>query len=264
MNKATIQNSLDKNRYQKITDKILSQIQSDIDSGKEKPSLLLHACCAPCSSYVLEYLSKYFAITIFYYNPNIHPETEYTRRLNELKAFLPEFAPDKDIKLVEAPYNTAEFFSAVRTEQEPALVTEPERGERCRRCYELRMKRAFEYACEHGFDWFTTTLSISPYKDADKINQIGAALSNATHATAAVAVDGACSGAASNDSARDAGHGASVESARPQFLTSDFKKRGGFLRSLELSKEYNLYRQDYCGCIYSKQNMLKNTQEVDN
>ncbi|MCR5613018.1 epoxyqueuosine reductase QueH [Treponema sp.] len=262
MNKATIQNSLDKNRYQKITDKILSQIQSDIDSGKEKPSLLLHACCAPCSSYVLEYLSKYFAITIFYYNPNIHPETEYTRRLNELKAFLPEFAPDKDIKLVEAPYNTAEFFSAVRTEQEPALVTESERGERCRRCYELRMKRAFEYASEHGFDWFTTTLSISPYKDADKINQIGAALSDASardaghgasNDSAAGFVDGACSGAASNE-----------QSARPQFLTSDFKKRGGFLRSLELSKEYNLYRQDYCGCIYSKQNMLKNTQEVDN
>lgn len=253
MNKATIQNSLDKNRYQKITDKMLSQIQSDIDSGKPKPSLLLHACCAPCSSYVLEYLSKYFAITIFYYNPNIHPETEYTRRLNELKSFLPEFAPDKDIKLVEAPYNTAEFFSAVRTEQEPALATEPERGERCRRCYELRMKRAFEYAHEHGFDWFTTTLSISPYKDADKINQIGAALSNATHGASVESVDGACSGATSDE-----------QSARPQFLTSDFKKRGGFLRSLELSKEYNLYRQDYCGCIYSKQNMLKNTQEVDN
>lgn len=169
----------------------------------------------------------YFNITIFYYNPNIHPDTEYQRRLNELKKFLNDFDKEKRITLVEKPYNTDDYFSAVNTENEPSLKTENERGERCRRCYKFRLEKAYEYAAKNNFAWFTTTLSISPYKDADKINQIGKQLES--------------------------------NNLGPLFLTSDFKKRGGFLRSLELSKEYGLYRQDYCGCIFSKQNMVKHT-----
>ena len=214
--------SMEKINYQKELDKILSSIDKT-----RRPSLLLHACCAPCSSYTLEYLMDYFNITIFYYNPNIHPDTEYQRRLNELKKFLNDFDKEKRITLVEQPYNTDDYFSAVNTENEPSLKTENERGERCRRCYKFRLEKAYEYAAKNNFAWFTTTLSISPYKDADKINQIGKQLES--------------------------------NNLGPLFLTSDFKKRGGFLRSLELSKEYGLYRQDYCGCIFSKQNMVKHT-----
>lgn len=219
--------SMEKINYQKELDKILSSIDKT-----RRPSLLLHACCAPCSSYTLEYLMDYFNITIFYYNPNIHPDTEYHRRLNELKKFLNDFDKEKRITLVEQPYNTDDYFSAVNTENEPSLKTEEERGERCRRCYKFRLEKAYEYAAKNNFTWFTTTLSISPYKDADKINQIGKELES--------------------------------NNLGPLFLTSDFKKRDGFLRSLELSKEYGLYRQDYCGCIFSKQNMVKHTQEADN
>lgn len=176
---------------------------------------------------------KYFDIHIFYYNPNIHPETEYTRRLCELKNFLPAFDKDHKVSLVEQPYETQDFFAAVNTENEPELKTEPEKGERCRRCYKFRMEKAYEYAVSNKFDWFTTTLSISPFKDADKINVIGQDLQNQN-------ADG------------------------PKFLTSDFKKKGGFKRSLQLSTEYGLYRQDYCGCIFSKQNMGKMLKSTDN
>lgn len=215
--------------YQIQLDRILSSLPSE----GPKPRLLLHACCAPCSSYVLEYLMKYFDIHIFYYNPNIHPETEYTRRLCELKNFLPAFDKDHKVSLVEQPYETQDFFAAVNTENEPELKTEPEKGERCRRCYKFRMEKAYEYAVSNKFDWFTTTLSISPFKDADKINVIGQDLQNQN-------ADG------------------------PKFLTSDFKKKGGFKRSLQLSTEYGLYRQDYCGCIFSKQNMGKMLKSTDN
>ncbi len=190
---------------------------------RQKPRLLLHACCAPCSSYTLEYLLKHFDITIFYYNPNIHPAEEYKRRLNELENFLPRFLEKQGgarALLKEAAYEPKEFFDAVQAERDN-LQTEPERGERCRRCYQLRMERAYEYARQNNFDWFTTTLSISPHKDAQKINEIGRALEE-----------------------RDG----------PKFLYSDFKKKNGYKRSLELSKEYGLYRQDYCGCQYSKAN----------
>lgn len=197
----------------------LSRIQTNLDAGHPKPTLLLHACCAPCSSFVLEFLSAYFDITIYYYNPNIHPEQEYTRRLEELKTFITKLPQSPD--LVETDYDVSDYFAAVKTDSEPELQTEAERGERCRRCYEFRMSRAYEYACNNHFDYFTTTLSISPHKDAAKINEIGMQLEKS--------------------------HGST-------YLYADFKKKNGYLRSLELSKEYGLYRQDYCGCIFSKQN----------
>lgn len=188
----------------------------------ERPSLLLHACCAPCSSYVIEYLSSFFEITILYYNPNIYPQEEYFRRLAELKKFLPNFPPalQNKVKFVEQNYNPQDFYDSIKIKQEPQLAFEAEKGERCRRCYEFRMKKAYNYACENNFDYFCTTLSISPFKDAEKINTLG------------------------NE----------ICTKKTKWLTSDFKKKGGFKRSLELSKEYNLYRQQYCGCIYSKNN----------
>lgn len=176
---------------------------------------------------------KFFDITIYYYNPNIHPEAEYTRRLNELKTFLPKFDKDKLTCLYEENYDPKEFFKAVNTEIDTELKTEGEKGERCRRCYKFRMEKAYDYAIKNNFDWFTTTLSISPFKDAEKINIIGKELE-------------------------------SRNSTGTKFLTSDFKKKGGFKRSLELSEEYGLYRQDYCGCIFSKQNMGNFTNLADN
>ena len=214
-----------KRNYQSELDGILDRISAEERAGAPaaKPSLLLHACCAPCSSYVIEYLASYFDISIYYYNPNIHPQKEYERRLHELENFLPQFPPalENRVRLIRADYDVREFEEAVRVAENPELASEAERGERCRRCYELRMKRAYEYARAHSFDWFTTTLSISPFKDADKINGIGAMLE---------------------------------ASGCPRFLTSDFKKRNGFKRSLEISKEYGMYRQDYCGCKYSLEN----------
>ena len=244
---------MEKINYQKKLDDILSFLSSG--GICEKPRLLLHACCAPCSSYVIEYLASYFDITIYYYNPNIHPDTEYFRRLNELKTFLGKI-PQK-VNLIETDYDPEEFFTATNTRVETALQTEPERGERCRRCYLFRMKKAYEFACKNGFDWFTTTLSISPYKDADKINTIGSQL----ELTAAKNVT---SQLGDNSNTDITSQPADSNSIYTKFLTSDFKKKGGFLRSLELSKEYGLYRQDYCGCIFSKQNIEKTRKQVDN
>ncbi len=219
-----------KRDYQKELDTILQQLSSSQQNKLTKPTLLLHACCAPCSSYVIEYLSSIFNITIYYYNPNIHPQEEYERRLNELKKFLTQFPPaiKNQVKLVIAEYNIKDYFNATNVLLEPNLQTEPEKGERCRRCYEFRMRRAYQYACLHNFDWFTTTLSISPHKDADKINAIGDSLQTTQN------LQPVC---------------------KTKFLTSNFKKRGGFLRSTQISSEYGLWRQDYCGCVYSKQNM---------
>ena len=206
------------NNFQKELDLILSKINT-----ANKPKLLLHACCGPCSSYVLEYLYKYFQITVFYYNPNIYPQKEYTRRLEELKNLYLKFPPalEGKIQVIEETYNPDDFYEAVKTKKEPELATEKERGERCRRCYEFRLKKAFDYAKKNNFDYFCTTLSISPFKDAEKLNVIGKELEKE---------DG------------------------PKWLVSDFKKKGGFKRSLEISSEYGLYRQDYCGCIYSLKN----------
>lgn len=176
-----------------------------------RPKLLLHACCAPCSSATLERLSAHFNLTILYYNPNIYPPEEYHRREAELERFVEQAGYHYPV--VELPYDPQEFYTAVQ-----GLEQEPERGSRCTVCYRLRMRRAAQYAAEHGFDWFTTTLSISPHKDARRINEIGQQLE---------------------------------EEFGVKHLPSDFKKHNGYLRSLQLSEEYGLYRQDYCGCEFS-------------
>lgn len=219
-----------KTDYHKQLDAIIETIKD----SKIKPTLLLHACCAPCSSYVIEYLAKYFDISIYYYNPNIHPETEYTRRLNELVDFLPKFseAINNSVKLIKAPYDPEDYFKATNVKFEPELQTEEERGERCHRCYKLRLEKTQNYAKQNNFDWYTTTLSISPYKDAEKINTIGMELDN---------ISLPC-------------ENTNTRPSSPKYLPADFKKNSGFLRSTQISKEYNLWRQDYCGCIYSKQN----------
>ena len=220
---------MQKTDYQKQLDEILKNLEQNTNG--RKPTLLLHVCCAPCSSYVIEYLSGYFAITIFYYNPNIHPRSEYERRLAELKKFLTQFPPalQNAVNLIVADYNPEDYFTQTNVRSETILQTEPEKGERCRRCYAFRMKKAWEYACKQQFNWFTTTLSISPHKDAEKINAIGIELESSKKKT--------------NDS---------FSSCLTQFLPANFKKKGGFLRSTELSAEYGLWRQDYCGCVYSQ------------
>ena len=206
-----------KQDHQKQLDDLLQTISS---SGK-KPTLLLHACCGPCSSYVLEYLCSHFEITVLFYNPNIYPAEEYERRLQELLNFYKRFVPAENVRVIQAPYDPEEFYTAVGTRENPELAKEPERGERCHRCYELRLRYTYDYAAAHNFDYFCTTLSISPFKDADMINEIGF------------------------------GPPALRQAQGPQWLPSDFKKKNGFKRSLELSSEYGLYRQEYCGCVYS-------------
>lgn len=230
-----------KSIFQRKLDEILTNFDENSSKNGKKPSLLLHACCAPCSSYVLEYLAKYFEITILYYNPNIYPEEEYRRRLGELEDFLPRFTPavDAKVKIVKDSYEPAEFYEAVGTDKEPELAREPEKGERCRRCYQLRLRRAYAYASAHKFDYFCTTLSISPFKDAEKINEIGERL-------AAGEQGETCDGWETCE-----GEG---KTSGPRWLPSDFKKKSGFLRSLQLSEEYGLYRQQYCGCVFSKEN----------
>ncbi len=193
--------------YQKKMEEIISSL-------KAKPKLLLHACCAPCSSYVIECLSNCFEITIYYYNPNIYPDSEYKRRLQELKRFLNEYITDNKIELIETTYDPNEYYNIVK-----GIENLGERSLRCKKCYEFRMKKAAIYAKENNFDYFTTTLSISPYKNSAWINEIGGKLESELGI---------------------------------KYLYSDFKKKNGYKRSLELSKKYNLYRQDYCGCIYSK------------
>ncbi len=227
---------MQKINYQKLLDNVIAEIESQ--PQKEKPSLLLHACCGPCSSYVLEYLAKYFQITVYYYNPNIYPPEEYQRRLEELKNLYTRFPPalENKVSVIEADYNPEDFYTAVGTRQDPQLAEEPEKGERCRRCYHFRLENSFNYACKNHFDYFCTTLSISPFKDSEKINQEGAAL-YAQYAAQADCPTAPC----------------------PKWLYSDFKKKGGFKRSLELSQEYNLYRQQYCGCVYSYRKSLRNS-----
>ncbi len=191
------------------------KLDSILKENKDKtPTLLLHSCCAPCSSYVLEYLTNYFYITILFYNPNISSKEEYDKRLNELKRLVEKLPHSNKIEIVEARYEPKEFIDIAK-----GLETLPEGGERCFKCYRLRLEEAAKYAKDNNYDFFTTTLSISPHKNADKLNEIGEELQNIYQIN---------------------------------YLYADFKKKGGYQRSIELSRKYNLYRQDFCGCIYSK------------
>ena len=201
---------MNKRNYQKELEKLIDQEQKD----NKIPSLFLHSCCAPCSSYVLEYLSKYFNITVFYYNPNIYPEEEYRKRVHEITRLVNSMEFEHPVKLIEGYYDPQEFFQMAK-----GLEDIPEGGERCFKCYRLRMEEAAKLAEEGGYDYFTTTLSISPLKNAAKINEIGEELAEIYHV---------------------------------QHLPSDFKKKNGYKRSIELSHEYDLYRQNYCGCVYSR------------
>ncbi len=196
--------------YQKILDKT---IEHHVSKG-ETPSLLLHACCAPCSSYVLEYLSQFFKITLFYYNPNITEENEYRKRTEEAKQLVSRMPVKNTVTFLEGKYDPESFFAVAK-----GLEDVREGGERCFKCYRLRIAEAADIAREYGFDYFTTTLSISPLKNAQKLNEIG---------------------------------GEEAERTGVQYLFSDFKKKEGYKRSIQLSAEYDLYRQNYCGCIYSK------------
>lgn len=213
---------MEKINYQKELDELIKSLD-----GK-RPNLLLHACCGPCSSACLEYLYKHFQITVFYYNPNIFPPEEYFRRLNELKSLYEKFPPvlEGKIKLVECDYNPQEFYDGIEIQKNPDLANEAEKGERCRRCYKIRLEKAYNFAKKNNFDYFCTTLSISPFKDSIKINKIGNELGGQTPNST-------------------------------KWLPSDFKKNNGFKRSLEISTEYGMYRQEYCGCIFSKQNKEK-------
>ena len=195
---------MQKENYQLKTDKITAAL------GPERPRLLLHSCCGPCSSYVLEYLTQYFDITLLFYGPNIQPREEYELRLAHQRSVL-ERIP---VKIMECDYD-GEAFDAIAAGYE----AEPEGGARCTRCFALRIEETAKRASEGGFDYYCTTLSVSPHKDAHRINALGEAFG---------------------------------ERWRVKWLPSDFKKRGGYQRSIALSKEWGLYRQDYCGCLYSK------------
>lgn len=201
----------------------IQHIRQEIIAGSPKPTLLLHVCCGPCSSAVIEQLSEVFQVTLYYYNPNIYPRAEYERRRDELQAFIKSFPPAMEMGLVIPEYDSAEYYRGIDIEHEPELKSQPEKQERCRRCYLLRMDRAYQYAADHNFDYITTALSISPHKDSVAINAIGIQLQKKY---------------------RIEGHG-------PRFLLADFKKKNGFKRSLEISGEFSLYRQEYCGCVYS-------------
>ena len=202
--------SVNKVNYQIQLDKILKKLEEDHTA----PRLLLHSCCAPCSSYVLEYLSNYFRITVFYYNPNISPEAEYVQRGQELKRLIEEMPLRHPVTCQEGAYEPERFYEMAR-----GMETLPEGQERCFACYRLRLGEAAIIAKAGNYDYFTTTLSISPLKNAQKLNEIG------------------------NQVGQEQGIA---------FLPSDFKKRNGYKRSLELSAEYHLYRQNYCGCVFSK------------
>jgi predicted adenine nucleotide alpha hydrolase (AANH) superfamily ATPase len=192
----------------------LDDIIKDNEAKGVVPTLLLHSCCAPCSSYTLEYLSQYFSITVYYYNPNIYPEEEFHKRVEEEKRLISELPTKHPVKMISGDYEPKAFYDIAKGLEDVA-----EGGERCFRCYRLRLEKTAQLARDMGFDYFTTTLSISPLKRSEKINEIG------------------------DDVAKSYG---------VKFLPSDFKKRGGFLRSIQLSKDYNLYRQNYCGCIFSQ------------
>lgn len=210
--------NMNKVNFQKELDKIIKKTELQLkETGAEAPTLFLHSCCAPCSSYCLEYLSKYFRITVFYYNPNITASEEYRKRVEEQKRLiqaLNEKGESYPIDFVEGDYKPACFLEMAKGFEDC-----PEGGERCFKCFELRLRETARLSKERGANYFATTLTISPLKNADKINEIGQQMA--------------------------------LEYGTP-WLPSDFKKKEGYKRSIELSKEYDLYRQDYCGCAFSK------------
>lgn len=205
---------------------ILKDIKNNIDKNNNKPKLLLHSCCAPCSSTVIELLKEYFDITIFYYNPNITENIEYTKRYEEMKEYIKK--REYNIPVLEGRYNPKEdFFDKVK-----GLEDRREGGERCYKCYSLRMEETAKMAKSMGYDYFTTALSISPMKNATWINEIGEILQKEYDI---------------------------------KYLYGDFKKKGRYVESIHISKEYDLYRQDYCGCIFSKierENYIKNKEDI--
>ncbi len=194
-------------------------MEEEINKLKYTPRLLLHTCCAPCSSSCLKRLGDYFDITILYYNPNITEKSEYEKRLAEVKRFIKQINLKNEVKIIDAKYDPETFL-----EMSKGLEKEPERGSRCYKCYKLRLVETLKVAEDNNFDYFTTTLTLSPYKNVDWLNEIG------------------------NDLAKN---------SKVKFLNSDFKKKNGYKESIELSKKYNLYRQDYCGCIYSKERKIE-------
>lgn len=207
-----------KKNYQKELEKIIASMQVP-------KKVFLHSCCAPCSSYCMEYLRQYFDVTVFYYNPNIMKEEEYRKRVEEQKRLIEEYNQLRNdneklrfVAFVEGTYDVDRYLDAIR-----GMEDCKEGGSRCSRCFELRLRETARVAKELGMDYFTTTLTISPLKNAQLINQIG---------------------------------GRIAEEMGIAFLPSDFKKNNGYLRSIELSKEYNLYRQDYCGCDFSKRETI--------
>lgn len=198
-----------KKNYQLVMEQLVEKHCKD-----KVPTLLLHSCCGPCSTYCLWLLSQHFHVTVFYYNPNIYPEEEYWMRVKEQKRFIEEFPAKYPIQFVEGRFDTERFYAMAK-----GMEHVKEGGERCFACYELRLRESAEYAAANSFDFFTTTLSISPLKNAAKLNEIGAVL---------------------------------AEEYGVRYLYSDFKKKNGYKRSTELSSEYGMYRQYYCGCVFSK------------
>lgn len=198
-----------KQNYQKQMDAIVASLPQG-----ERPRLLLQSCCGPCSSYVLEALTPYFRVTVLYYNPNIQPRAEYDLRLENQRKIIAALPTPSAVDILECDYDGEKYDAAVK-----GLESEPEGGARCTVCFRLRLEETAKRASELGYDWFCTTLTVSPHKDAERLNQIGSTLG---------------------------------ERYGVPFLPSDFKKREGHKRSIQLSKEYELYRQDYCGCLYSK------------
>lgn len=206
---------MNKVNYQIVMENLINEYC--LENGRPKPELprlLLHSCCGPCSSYCLAILSQYFRVTVFYYNPNIYPPEEYHMRVSEQARFIQEYPMANPVEFVEGKYDTERFYEMAK-----GLEAVKEGGERCFKCYELRLRESAMYAKENGFDFFTTTLSISPLKNSEKLNEIGKILE---------------------------------DEFQVKYLYSDFKKKEGYKKSTEISNEYGMYRQYYCGCVFSK------------
>lgn len=207
--------NVQKVNYQKELDKIIEKLQKE----EKKPRLLLHSCCAPCSSYVLEYLSEFFEITVFYYNPNIYPDDEYVKRVHEQENLIQTMELKLPVRFLAGQYDKERFYQMAE-----GLEEVREGGARCFACYELRLRETAQKAREGNYDYFTTTLSISPLKNSQKLNEIGLRV---------------------------------ADEFGLEYLVSDFKKKNGYKRSVELSEQYGLYRQDYCGCEFSRRQREK-------